>query len=429
MRAFAALRHPAFVLSVWFLLLLAPKIGHACDIYNLADGRLTIPQVVVGNKIYTNVVVELTLADVQSVGGAVANPAAATFDFYDSSSGLLTVPCVVVGGTTYSNVVTRIDRVISAAGATNALTAPMLWLNFPLDDAVVGQAYSKNLVQQTSPPTSLYTYAIDTLANGSLPPGMTIHFDGTLSGTPFATGATNINGWQVPHTYTFGVCAIDTVSRLSTAPCPQAAVIVRPTRITGSVVGSGTLSPSPAGNSCGPGCIEGFASGTQVTITATPASGWTFASWSGACTGTGACGVSASGTKSVVATFTALPVPAPGVDAVTPGRVTLGSAGSCTGGKLTTTFQVAAANNITWTAAGDSNTPPLGGTPLGVAPSAGNGSGNVVVTITVPPQLPSSSFSSCSLTYKLGTFSNVFITFSDGTVIGVTVFWTFVGTT
>jgi uncharacterized protein YjdB len=126
---------------------------------------------------------------------------------------------------------------------------------------------------------------------------------------------------------------------------------------------------------------------------------------------------------------TTLTVAAPVTDAVTPGNVTLGSAGSCTGGKLTTTFHVAAANNITWTAAGDPNTPPLGGTPLGIAPGSGSGAGNVVVTITVPPQLPSSSFSSCSLTYTLGTFSNVFVTFSDGTVIGVTVYWTFVGTT
>jgi hypothetical protein len=304
MRAFAALRHPAFVLSVWFLLLLAPKIGHACDVYT-ADGKLTIPQVVVGNKIYTTVVVVVGLGDVKSVGAAVANPAAATFDFYDMSSGLLTIPCVVVGGTTYSNVVvaTGIDRVVSVAGSTNLPTTPVLWLNFPIDDAVVGQAYSKNLVQQTSP-QSQYTYAIDTLANGSLPPGMTIHFDGTLSGTPFATGAADINGWQVPHTYTFGVCAIDTFSHVSTAPCPQASVIVRPTSITATVVGNGTLSASPTGSSCGANCIQGFASGAQVTLTATPASGSTFTGWSGACTGTGACVLSASGKKSVVATFT-----------------------------------------------------------------------------------------------------------------------------
>lgn len=198
MRALAVLRYPAFVLWLAFTLLLVPSIGRACDAYDLASGRLTIPQVVVGDKIYTNVVVELVVADVRSVGAAVANPAAATFDFYDVQTGLLTIPCVVVGGTTYSNVVTAIDRVVSAPAAINAPAAPILWLNFPLADAFVGQAYNTPLVNRTSP-QALYTYSIDTLANGSLPSGMTINFGGTLSGTPFATGAADVNGWQVPH--------------------------------------------------------------------------------------------------------------------------------------------------------------------------------------------------------------------------------------
>jgi hypothetical protein len=60
---------------------------------------------------------------------------------------------------------------------------------------------------------------------------------------------------------------------------------------------------------------------------------------------------------------------------------------------------------------------------------SGKGSGAISVTITVPPQLPSSSYSSCSLTYKLNTLDNVYVTFSDGTVIGATAYWTFIGVT
>jgi hypothetical protein len=301
MRALAVLRHP--LSSLWLaLLLLAPGIGRACDVYNLADGTMSIPQVVVGDQVYTNVVVALTGANVISIGKDSLNPAAAKFDFYDRRTGQLTIPCVVVGGTTYSNIVTTINAVISAPTAVNLPTAPMLWLNFPLADAFVGQAYNTNLVQFVSPP-SQYTYAIDTLANGS-PSGMTIDMNGNLSGKPIATGAIDINNWQIPKTYTFGVCAIDTISRLSTSsPCPQAAVTVRPTRITSSVVGSGTVAASPAGNSCGAGCVEGFSQGTQVTLTATPASGWTFTGWSGACSGT-TCQLSANGQQAVVATFT-----------------------------------------------------------------------------------------------------------------------------
>ena len=126
---------------------------------------------------------------------------------------------------------------------------------------------------------------------------------------------------------------------------------------------------------------------------------------------------------------TTLTVAAPVVSAVTPRNVTLGTAGTCAGGTLSTTFQVAAGSGVTWTVAGDPQTPPLGGGTLNVSPAAGSGPGNFKVTITVPPQTPSSSFSNCSLTYNLGTFSNVYVTFSDGSVIGVTVYWTFVGVT
>jgi hypothetical protein len=45
--------------------------------------------------------------------------------------------------------------------------------------------------------------------------------------------------------------------------------------------GSGTVTSSPSGISCGADCSESYASGTSVTLTATPAAGSTFAGWSG----------------------------------------------------------------------------------------------------------------------------------------------------
>jgi pimeloyl-ACP methyl ester carboxylesterase len=195
---------------------------------------------------------------------------------------------------------------------------------------------------------------------------------------------------------------------------------------TGAGTGSGGVTSTDGKINCPGDCTEGYNSGTVVTLTATPNAGSTFAGWSGVCAGTGSCVVTMDGNKTVTATFN---LSAGGGGTVTPGNVTLGTAGSCTGGALTTTFQVSAASNVTWTASGDPQTPPLGGGTLKVAPGSGSGSGSLVVTITVPPQLPSSSFSNCSLTYNLGTFSNVFVTFSDGSVIGVTVYWTFVGVT
>ncbi len=69
--------------------------------------------------------------------------------------------------------------------------------------------------------------------------------------------------------------------------------------------GSGTVTSSPAGINCGTSCSAAFPTGTAVTLTATPVSGSTFSSWSGACTGTGSCVVTLDADRSVTATFTA----------------------------------------------------------------------------------------------------------------------------
>ena len=67
--------------------------------------------------------------------------------------------------------------------------------------------------------------------------------------------------------------------------------------------GSGTVTSSPSGINCGSTCTANYASGTSVTLTAAPASGSTFAGWSGACTGTGTCTVSMTAARNVTATF------------------------------------------------------------------------------------------------------------------------------
>ena len=76
-------------------------------------------------------------------------------------------------------------------------------------------------------------------------------------------------------------------------------------QLTVSLAGSGkgTVTSSPAGINCGSSCSANFNSGTSVSLTASPAAGSSFAGWSGACTGTGACSVSLSAATSVTATF------------------------------------------------------------------------------------------------------------------------------
>ncbi|NOY63754.1 MAG: M6 family metalloprotease domain-containing protein, partial [Gammaproteobacteria bacterium] len=70
-----------------------------------------------------------------------------------------------------------------------------------------------------------------------------------------------------------------------------------------SITGSGTVTSSPAGITCGSDCFEAYAPGTSVTLTATPASGWTLAGWGGACSGVGACVVEMAVNENVNATF------------------------------------------------------------------------------------------------------------------------------
>lgn len=68
--------------------------------------------------------------------------------------------------------------------------------------------------------------------------------------------------------------------------------------------GSGTVVSSPSGISCGSDCTEDFNQGTQVTLSATAASGSIFNGWSGGgCSGTGTCTVTMNGDVTVSAEF------------------------------------------------------------------------------------------------------------------------------
>ena len=65
--------------------------------------------------------------------------------------------------------------------------------------------------------------------------------------------------------------------------------------------GSGTVNGT--GISCGSDCNHTYNSGTSINLTATPASGYSFTGWSGACSGTGSCSISMTSNRSVTAKF------------------------------------------------------------------------------------------------------------------------------
>jgi len=74
--------------------------------------------------------------------------------------------------------------------------------------------------------------------------------------------------------------------------------------------GTGTVTSSPAGISCGSSCSGTYSSGTTVLLTATPAAGWIFSGWTGACTGSAStCQVIMDIDKTVNAAFLPVSVP------------------------------------------------------------------------------------------------------------------------
>ncbi len=79
-----------------------------------------------------------------------------------------------------------------------------------------------------------------------------------------------------------------------------------PPELTVTVKGLGNVTSTPASgvNTCTTECTGVFATGTVVTLTATPSGTGTFTGWSGACTGATTCSVTVGTHDYVTATFT-----------------------------------------------------------------------------------------------------------------------------
>ena len=71
--------------------------------------------------------------------------------------------------------------------------------------------------------------------------------------------------------------------------------IIHDLSISVDPAGGGTTNPSAG--------VHSYADGAIVEVTATPAAGYQFEKWSGACTGSGTCSVTTSAAKAVTANF------------------------------------------------------------------------------------------------------------------------------
>jgi hypothetical protein len=80
--------------------------------------------------------------------------------------------------------------------------------------------------------------------------------------------------------------------------------VVQGAALTVSVTGTGAVTSSPSGIACpATTCSADFGDATNVSLTATPVSGWQFSGWSGACSGSAGCTVTMTAAESVTATF------------------------------------------------------------------------------------------------------------------------------
>ena len=193
----------------------------------------------------------------------------------------------------------------------------------------------------------------------------------TLSG-----GMSNIN-WSFGTGHTFGV----NPGRVATVMSAQAQAKL-PLDASGtfdlqvSKSGTGTVTSSPAGINCGIDCSEAYASGTNVTLTATPGTGYNFAGWAGDCSGTGACTVAMNSYKSVIANFTAAPVGLLSIAKVGSGSGTVTRSGGSLNCGSTCTESLTPGSIVTLTA-----TPAAGSTFVGWSGNACSGAGSCSFTI------------------------------------------------
>jgi uncharacterized repeat protein (TIGR02543 family) len=199
-----------------------------------------------------------------------------------------TAPRSFSGGTACTNTVfgDPLYGVVKGCYLLLATTTPKLNLNLTVTGAG-GVGFSDG-----SSCTASCTKSFNTGANA------------TLAASPAAGYA--FAGWG-------GACSGTSTCTVTmdTAKNVTATFSASPATLSVSVSGSGAVNSTPSGINCGSSCSAPFAVGSRVTLTATPATGFTFTGWSGACTGAAACSVTLSASANVSAAFAAVTPPPP----------------------------------------------------------------------------------------------------------------------
>ena len=237
-------------------------------------------------------------------------------------------------------------------------------------------------------------------------------FNSGASVTLTATAGTGyqFSGWTGACTNSTGTCTVSmTAAKSVTATFNALPKYVLSVKTSGT----GTVTSSPTGINCGSTCSYSFTSGTNVTLTATAASGYQFSGWTGACTNTsGTCTVSMTAAKSVTATFTAPVKYALNVTKSGTGTVTSSPAGISCGSSCSYAFT--SGTNVILTATAGSGYQFSGWTG-----ACTNTSGTCTVSMTAAKSVTakfivsSNSCSSSNNVINVGTTTNGSLTTTD----------------
>jgi Fe-S cluster biogenesis protein NfuA len=150
-----------------------------------------------------------------------------------------------------------------------------------------------------------HTLKISTSGDGT----GTVLCAGAACGTAFAVG-THVTltatagtgsafvGWKGDCSGSSATCSVTLDSDRSVQ-----ATFVKTRGVNVTIGGSGSVSGADGAIDCPTTCAATLPEGTALLLTATPATGWAFRTWTGACTGTGTCSLSIASDVAVRAAF------------------------------------------------------------------------------------------------------------------------------